>query len=198
MKPDPEKPWTDWYDVVDDLVGPALAETRELVQKCLDEAGKELRSLKSTQQHFTDSLSVASKEQRVLTERLATVPQNQRMLAEQLTSLGAELQSVAGAMTGMRHEQRQLGADLAARLERLDILRAAVDAEFMIAQEVRDGVADIRRRQVTDGERLAEVERLVTDPGRAGDDRDRPMRILGLVSGATLALVLADLVMRLL
>lgn len=198
MKPDPEKTWTDWHDVVDDLVGPPLAETLGMVQKCLDETGKDLRSLTSAQQHFLDSLSAAAREQRALIERLATVPQNQRMLAEQLTSLGAELQSVAGAMTGMRHEQRQLGADLAARLERLDLLRAAVDAEFMMAREVRDGVADIRRRQVMDGERLAEVERLVTGPGPADDDRESPMRNLGLISGATLALVLADLVMRLL
>ena len=183
MNPDPDKPWMAYQDVVDNLVRPPLDEARELVQKSLDEYAKLLQDLKS--------------EQRNSAELLTRVHKDQTGFTQQLPGLRTDNQGFLDQLSSLRNEQRQLGVELAGRLERVEHLRSAVEAQYVLTRELSDAVEALRREHTQAHQRVAALESHLTDP-RAAAARHRPTSIIGILSGTTLALVIADVLARLL
>jgi septation ring formation regulator EzrA len=184
MNPDPDKPWMSYHDVVEDLVRPPLREMSQIAEKQFFEIHEAVRSLRS--------------EQRGSGEELSALRADHRRLAEELSGLRAEHLRSAGELTGLRAEHRQAAAQAADLVRRLHVnhLGSTAEAQGALARELREALDGLRRDQGQARERSFTLERRLTDL-QAVAGRRGPVWILTVVSGATLVLVVADILSRL-
>lgn len=127
-----------------------------------------------------------------LDEVLELVEKSLADSAELMRNLRSEQRTTAEQIAGLRRDHQALVADLSRWRDdqQVDILRSAVEAQYVLTRELHDAVEALRREQAGVAQRSAALEERLAD--------HRPTWILTALSSATLILVIAAVVARLL